>query len=128
MAKSLRAKCNKPHKAAKRNDPKSAYAAAEAARLQALNARLVAKFSEPIVRTIKKEVPVEKGKDEMDVEGDEPEVRIERTTEVIEGEYDKLDSHGKISTSGRRLTSRNRWIDSHPNLKFPKKRKPKGKF
>ncbi|KAG8977048.1 hypothetical protein FRC05_002569 [Tulasnella sp. 425] len=70
MAKSLRAKCNKPHKAAKRNDPKSAYAAAEAARLQALNARLVAKFSEPIVRTIKKEVPVEKGKDEMDVEGD----------------------------------------------------------
>lgn len=70
MAKSLRAKCNRPHKAAKRNDPKSAYAAADAARLQALNARLVAKFSEPIVRTIKKEVPVEKGKDEMDVEGD----------------------------------------------------------
>ncbi|KAG8896074.1 hypothetical protein FRC00_006532, partial [Tulasnella sp. 408] len=85
MAKSLRAKCNKPHKAAKRHDPKSAYAVAEAARLQALNARLVAKFSEPIVRTTTKEVPVGKDEDEMDVEGDEPEVRIERATEVIEG-------------------------------------------
>ncbi|KIO19261.1 hypothetical protein M407DRAFT_246236, partial [Tulasnella calospora MUT 4182] len=115
-------------KAAKRHDPKSAYAVADAARLQALNARLAAKFSEPIVRTIHKEVPAEKDKDEMDVEGEEPEVRVERTTEVIEGEYDKLNSHGKVSTSGRRLNSRNRWLDSHPRLKVPRKRKPKGKF
>jgi len=50
MAKSARAKCLKPHKAWKRNDPKSAYAVAEAARLQRLNARLQAKLVEEIVK------------------------------------------------------------------------------
>ncbi|KAG8880705.1 RNA-splicing factor [Tulasnella sp. 331] len=46
MAKSLRAKCKKPHKVIKRTTAGTAYQVTEAARLQRLNARLVQKLTE----------------------------------------------------------------------------------
>jgi hypothetical protein len=64
MAKSVRAKCKAPHKLQKRTDPKSAYAVAEAARLEKLHARLKERISQPIIRISDHE---EKAESEMDI-------------------------------------------------------------
>lgn len=65
MAKSLRAKCKKPHKIIKRTTLGTAYQATEAARLQRLNIRLSQKLNQPVAR--EEEDP----KEDEGVEGDD---------------------------------------------------------
>lgn len=70
MAKSLRAKCKKPHKVIKRTTAGTAYQVTEAARLQRLNSRLVQRLTQEPEPAWKEEDESRRDVEE-DVDGDD---------------------------------------------------------
>ncbi|KAG8860148.1 RNA-splicing factor [Tulasnella sp. 330] len=111
MAKSLRAKCKKPHKVIKRTTAGTAYQVTEAARLQRLNARLVQKLTEEPEPAWKEEDDLKRDAEE-DVYLDDvsmktaPSIIKESSKPEIEA---IMNIDEKVSTSGGRDTSSERW-------------------
>ncbi|KAG8990051.1 hypothetical protein FRB94_004002 [Tulasnella sp. JGI-2019a] len=106
MAKSLRAKCKKPHKIVKRTTSGTAYQVTDAARLQRLNSRLVQKLTQPPEPAWKEEDDM---KSDEDVGGDDvPMKTVLAVPPKPEAEV-PMTLDGKVSTSGERDTSKDKW-------------------
>ncbi|KAN0064832.1 hypothetical protein ACQY0O_001889 [Thecaphora frezii] len=117
MAKGLRSRSKLVHRTAKRRDEKSDYRVIEAARLNAVTARLQEGLSKPKLQ-VYSSVDVDADKEPQD-----PTTTIaanEDGDEAMQTEDAGADKGKKISTSGPRENSRTRWKKARKGAKSKK--------